>query len=66
MFGPSLDVQKLAEAQNRTLFPLRNIDQASEGLTENSESHQNAGCLMLYPVEVVAGLSSGKIMDFWA
>ena len=30
----------------------------------SSESHQNADLLMLYPVEVVAWLSSGKIMAF--
>ena len=29
----------------------------------SSESHQHAGFFMLYLVEVVAGLSSGKIMD---
>ena len=43
MFGPFLDAQKLAEAQNR------------------SKMHV---LFMLYPVEAVTGLSSGKIMDF--
>ena len=32
----------------------------------SSESHQNAGFFMLYPVEVVAGLSSGIIMNVLA
>ena len=32
----------------------------------SSEPHQHAGFVMLYPVEVLAGLSSGKFMDFWA
>ena len=32
----------------------------------SSESHQHAGYFMLYPVEVVAGLSSRKIMVFGA
>ena len=30
----------------------------------SSESHPNAGCLMLYPVEAVAGLSSRKKYGF--
>ena len=33
---------------------------------KSSESHQNAVFFMLYPVEVVAGLSSGTNMDYWA
>ena len=32
----------------------------------SSESHQIADFFMLHPVEVVAGLSSGKNMDFFA
>ena len=63
-FGGGFDgFQSRSTEVDRGRDSVWNISRRPEAC-RSSESHQIVYLFMLYPVEVVAGLSSGKNMDF--